>query len=89
MFENNAKNDTIRSAHDSGKRTPAEISSEIAAYAADEPFMEQEVEVIRQASEGCSNKIVAAKLESAKIPSKTTCAPSSKSRVLMTGFLDV
>ena len=54
--------ETIRIVHDGGKRIPAEASSEIAAYAADEPLTAREVEVIRWVSEGCSNKIVAAKM---------------------------
>ena len=54
--------DTIRVVHAGGKRIPPEVSSEIAAYAAEEPLTEREIEVIRWVSEGCSNKIVAAKL---------------------------
>jgi len=54
--------DTIRVVHAGGKQIPPEISSEIAAYAAEEALTEREIEVIRWVAEGNSNKIVANKL---------------------------
>jgi DNA-binding NarL/FixJ family response regulator len=54
--------DTIRVVHRGGKSIPPEISSEIAAYAADVALSEREIEVLKLVAEGFSNKRVAAEL---------------------------
>jgi two-component system, NarL family, response regulator len=53
---------SIRVVHSGAKHIPAEIAAEITAYAADETLTAREIEVLRWVAEGCSNKIVAAKL---------------------------
>jgi len=54
--------DTIRIVHRGGKAIPADISLEIATHAADDDLSERELEVLRWVAEGCSNKIVGARL---------------------------
>ncbi len=54
--------DTIRVVHAGGKRIPTEVSTEIATYATGDALTEREIEVLRWVAEGCSNKIVAVRL---------------------------
>jgi DNA-binding NarL/FixJ family response regulator len=54
--------DTIRAVHAGQRRVPPEVASELAEHALDDKLTEREIEVLKQISIGCSNKIVAARL---------------------------
>jgi DNA-binding NarL/FixJ family response regulator len=54
--------ETIRIVHRGGKSIPVDISLEIATHASDDDLSERELEVLRWVAEGCSNKIVGARL---------------------------
>jgi len=55
--------DTIRCVHGGQRRIPPEIANEIAEYVGAEPLSTREIEVLRIIATGCSNKIVADRLE--------------------------
>ena len=55
--------DTIRVVNRGGKHIPAEVSIEIAAFAADDPLTTREIEVLQCVAEGNANKIIADKLQ--------------------------
>lgn len=55
--------ETIRAVHRGEKRIPPEISSEIAAFAADDPLTAREIEVLQCVARGSANKIVADNLK--------------------------
>ena len=53
---------TIRSVHAGQKKIPAEIAKEIAEHFDSDDLSPREIEVLRIAAAGCSNKIIAEKL---------------------------
>lgn len=54
--------DTIRAVHAGQRRVPPEVASELAQHAMDDSLTEREIEVLKQISAGCSNKVVADRL---------------------------
>jgi DNA-binding NarL/FixJ family response regulator len=54
--------DTIRAIHSGQRHVQAEVASEIANHAADHPLTEREIAVLKLIAKGCSNKIVADRL---------------------------
>ena len=54
---------TIRSVHAGKTRIPREVASELAAHAMDDTLTPRELDVLRAVSAGCSNKMVADRLE--------------------------
>jgi DNA-binding NarL/FixJ family response regulator len=54
--------DTIRAIYLGQRHVQAEVASEIANHAADQPLTEREIEVLKLIAKGCSNKIVADRL---------------------------
>ena len=55
--------DTIRSVYAGKNRIPREVASELAAHAMDDSLTPRELDVLRAVSAGCSNKMVADRLE--------------------------
>ena len=55
--------DTIRAVHAGQRRVPAEVASELAQHAMDDALTAREIEVLKQIADGCSNKVVADRLE--------------------------
>jgi len=55
--------DTIRAVHAGQRRVPADVASELAEHAMDDALTEREVEVLKQIAGGCSNKVVAERLQ--------------------------
>ena len=55
--------DTIRAVHGGQRRVPPEVASELAQHAMDDALTEREIEVLRQIADGCSNKVVAERLD--------------------------
>jgi DNA-binding NarL/FixJ family response regulator len=55
--------DTIRSVYAGKTRIPRGVASELAAHAMDDTLTPRELDVLRAVSAGCSNKMVADKLE--------------------------
>jgi DNA-binding NarL/FixJ family response regulator len=55
--------DTIRAVHAGQRYVQTEVASEIANHAADHSLTEREIEVLKLIAKGCSNKIVADRLE--------------------------
>jgi DNA-binding NarL/FixJ family response regulator len=55
--------DTIRAVHAGQRRVPADVASELAEHAMDDALTDREIEVLRQIAGGCSNKIVAERLQ--------------------------
>ncbi len=55
--------DTVRAVHAGLRRVPPEVASELAEHALDDALTEREIEVLKQISDGCSNKIVADRLK--------------------------
>ena len=54
--------DTIRAVQAGKRRVPVEVASELAAHAMDDSLTPREIEVLRQISAGCSNKLAADRL---------------------------
>jgi DNA-binding NarL/FixJ family response regulator len=54
--------DTIRAVHAGQRHIQSEVASELAQHAADQPLTEREIEVLKLIAKGCSNKIVADRL---------------------------
>jgi DNA-binding NarL/FixJ family response regulator len=54
--------DTIRTVHRGQRRVPPEVAAELAEHAMDDALSEREIEVLKQISAGCSNKVVADRL---------------------------
>jgi DNA-binding NarL/FixJ family response regulator len=55
--------DTIRAVHGGQRHVQTEIASEIANHAADHSLTQREIEVLKLIAKGCSNKLVADRLE--------------------------
>jgi DNA-binding NarL/FixJ family response regulator len=55
--------DTIRAIHAGQRHVQSEVASEIANHTGDHPLTERETEVLKLIAKGCSNKIVADRLE--------------------------
>jgi DNA-binding NarL/FixJ family response regulator len=55
--------DTIRAVHTGQRHVQSEVASELAQHAADQSLTEREIEVLRLIAKGCSNKIVADRLD--------------------------
>lgn len=55
--------DTIRAVNRGQRRVPPEVASELAQHAMDDSLTEREVEVLKQIAVGCSNKVVADRLQ--------------------------
>jgi DNA-binding NarL/FixJ family response regulator len=71
--------DTIRIVHSGKSRIPSEVATELASHLGSDALSAREIEVLRMVGEGCSNKIVADHLKSARIRSKGICATFSPS----------
>jgi DNA-binding NarL/FixJ family response regulator len=54
---------TIRAVHSGQRHVQSEVASELAQHAADQSLTEREIEVLRLIAKGCSNKIVADRLD--------------------------
>ena len=54
--------DTVRAVYAGRRRVPAEIAAELAAHATDDSLTGREMDVLREVSAGCSNKVVAQRL---------------------------
>jgi len=55
--------DTVRAVHGGERRVPTEVAAELAQHAMDDGLTQREVEVLKLVGEGCSNKVVAHRLE--------------------------
>jgi DNA-binding NarL/FixJ family response regulator len=55
--------DTIRAVHAGQRHVQSDVASELADHAADQRLTEREIEVLRLIAKGCSNKLVADRLE--------------------------
>jgi DNA-binding NarL/FixJ family response regulator len=55
--------DTIRAIHAGQRHVQTEVASEIANHSGDHALTEREIEVLKLIAKGCSNKIVAGRLE--------------------------
>jgi DNA-binding NarL/FixJ family response regulator len=55
--------DTVREVHAGRRHVQTEVASELAQYAADQSLTAREIEVLKLIAKGCSNKIVADRLE--------------------------
>jgi DNA-binding NarL/FixJ family response regulator len=55
--------DTVRAVHAGQRRVPPEVASELAEHALDDALTEREIEVLKQISAGCSNKVAAERLK--------------------------
>jgi DNA-binding NarL/FixJ family response regulator len=55
--------ETIRAVHAGQRRVPADVASELAEHAMDDALTAREIEVLRQIAGGCSNKVVADRLQ--------------------------
>jgi DNA-binding NarL/FixJ family response regulator len=55
--------DTIRAIHGGQRHVQTEVASEIANHSGDHALTEREIEVLKLIAKGCSNKIVAGRLE--------------------------
>jgi DNA-binding NarL/FixJ family response regulator len=55
--------DTIRAVHAGQRRVLPDVASELAEHAMDDALTAREVEVLRQIADGCSNKVVAERLD--------------------------
>jgi DNA-binding NarL/FixJ family response regulator len=55
--------DTIRAVHAGQRRLPPEVATELAQHAMDDALTEREIEVLKQVADGCSNKVVADRLQ--------------------------
>jgi DNA-binding NarL/FixJ family response regulator len=55
--------DTIRSVHAGQRHVQIDVASELAHHAADPRLTEREIEVLKLIAKGCSNKLVADRLE--------------------------
>jgi DNA-binding NarL/FixJ family response regulator len=54
--------DTIRAVHAGQRRVQTEVASELAQHTADQRLTEREIEVLKLIAKGCSNKLVADRL---------------------------
>lgn len=55
--------DTIRAVYLGQRRVPPEVATELAEHALDDQLTEREIEVLKQVAAGCSNKVVAERLQ--------------------------
>jgi DNA-binding NarL/FixJ family response regulator len=55
--------DTIRAVNQGQRRVPPEVASELAQHAMDDSLTEREIQVLKQIAVGCSNKVVADRLQ--------------------------
>jgi DNA-binding NarL/FixJ family response regulator len=55
--------DTIRTVHAGQRHIQSEVASEIANHAADHSLTQREIEVLKLVAKGCSNKLVADRLD--------------------------
>lgn len=55
--------DTIRAVHAGQRHVQSDVASELAHHAADQRLTEREIEVLKLIAKGCSNKLVADRLE--------------------------
>jgi DNA-binding NarL/FixJ family response regulator len=55
--------ETIRAVHAGKRRIPTEVAAEIAEHVADGSLTEREVEILKRAAAGWSNKLIAAQLD--------------------------
>lgn len=55
--------DTIRAVHTGQRHVQTEVASEIAQHAADHSLTQREIEVLKLVAKGCSNKLIADRLE--------------------------
>jgi DNA-binding NarL/FixJ family response regulator len=55
--------DTIRAVHAGQRRVQIEVASEMAQHAADQSLTAREIEILKLIAKGCSNKIVADRLD--------------------------
>ncbi|MBV9746411.1 MAG: response regulator transcription factor [Acidobacteriia bacterium] len=55
--------DAIRTVHAGGRAVQAEVAAELGQHAADEALTIREVEVLKLIADGCSNKLVAVRLQ--------------------------
>jgi DNA-binding NarL/FixJ family response regulator len=55
--------DAVRAVHSGQRRVPPEVASELAQHALDDALTAREVQVLKQISDGCSNKVVAERLD--------------------------
>jgi DNA-binding NarL/FixJ family response regulator len=55
--------DTIRAVYRGQRRVPPEVASELAQHAMDDSLTSREIEVLKQVAVGCSNKVVADRLQ--------------------------
>lgn len=55
--------DTVRAVHEGERRVPTEVAAELAQHAMDDALTPREVEVLKLIGAGCSNKVVAHRLE--------------------------
>jgi DNA-binding NarL/FixJ family response regulator len=59
----NELRETIRAVHAGKRRIPTEVAAEIAEHVADGSLTEREVEILKRAAAGWSNKLIAAQLD--------------------------
>ena len=55
--------DTIRAVHAGQRKLPPDVASDLAEHAMDDALTAREVEVLKQIADGCSNKVVAERLD--------------------------
>ena len=55
--------DTVRAVHAGQRHVQTEVASELAQYAAEHSLTQREIEVLKLIAKGCSNKLVADRLE--------------------------
>jgi DNA-binding NarL/FixJ family response regulator len=55
--------DTIRAVHAGQRHVQSEVASELAQHAADHSLTPREIEVLKLIAKGCSNKLVADRLQ--------------------------
>jgi DNA-binding NarL/FixJ family response regulator len=55
--------DTIRAVNRGQRRVPPEVASELAQHAMDDSLTDREIQVLKQIAVGCSNKVVADRLQ--------------------------
>ena len=55
--------DTIRAVHAGQRKLPPDVASDLAEHAMDDALTSREIEVLKQIADGCSNKVVAERLD--------------------------
>lgn len=55
--------ETIRAVYTGGRVVQAEVATELGQYAADEALTNREIEILKLIADGCSNKLVAVRLQ--------------------------